>query len=182
MSGSIALESTGYLDPSAGRPEFQVRLKRGLSSPADYHVVGLQNGLLLLNIGLMPAQDHCGALGDLGGRVGRVLGEALDNACETTLAEAENNLSRYSDQQLIALARESRGNLIALYDDADFMTRLIRGGAVGAVLSVREKTLGKMKWEVRDHQSLLTVCEFLPAKLGERVTVNLKSDPRQRLD
>ena len=79
------------------------------------------------------------------------------------------------------MAKEIKGTLMAPYEDIQsvvattpkFWDTLTRGGSVLAILQVREKKLKKMTWEIRDQQSLQTVCEFLPAKLGDRVQVNL---------
>ena len=192
MSGSIELQSRRFQNACAGRPEFQVRMKRGATR--DDQVVGLKNGLLLLDlayadIGHSAGSTHDGTLGTIGavfgGRVGRMIGDALESAGASPLGEATNNFAGYSDGDLVEMARKQKGTLIAPYDDIQSVVidkptmweTWTRGGAVAALISVREKVLKRMTWEIRDLQSLITACQFLPAKLGERVNMKMEFDP-----
>ena len=192
MSGTIELQSSSYLTASSGRPEFQIRMKHGWNGLQKYHVVALNNGLLMLNIGATVAAtgQFDGTLGFvgglLGGKLGRVLGDAFAKASESTLAMADSDFSMCSDDELIqkARTREHKGSLVAAYDEIEAISidpcgtasAWTRGGAVAALITVRETTLGKMTWEMCDLQSLLVASEFLPAKFGDKVSCNIEYD------
>ena len=192
MGGTIELQSSRFQNACGGRPEFQVRMKRGATH--DYHVFGLKNGLLLLDLAFAKMNQSGGNTYDgtlgflggvLGGRVGRLIGDALESAGESPWGEAEHNFAGYSDRELVEIAGRQKGTLIAPYEDIQSVVidkptmwdTWTRGGAVAALISVREKTLKKMTWEIRDVQSLITACQFLPAKLGERVNLKMSFDP-----
>lgn len=192
MSGSLQLQSSDWLNSANSRASFQIRMKRGWGGLRKFHIVGMKNGLLLLNVG--GTSDTTGqfdgtlgaAGGLLGGKLGRALGNALEKASESPLAMAEDDFSMCSDEELIkkAKSREHKGSLVCSYDDIESVTidkrgtveAWTRGGAVAGVIKVRERLLGKMTWEVYDQQSLITASEFLPAKLGERAVCNLEFD------
>ncbi len=193
MSATIELQSSRLLDASSGRSEFQIRMRRGWGGLQKYHVVGLQQGLLLLNIGstVASAGQFDGTMGRvgglLGGRFGRLFGNALEKACETPLGMADNNYSMLSDDELIekAKGRDHKGSLVAMYDEINSISidkrgmaaAWTRGGSVAALVTVNEQSLGKMTWEICDQQSLVSVIEFLPARLGDKVQCNIAFDP-----
>jgi len=192
MNGTMELQSSSYLKAGGGRIEFQIRMKSGWGALQKYHVIGLKNGLLLLNIGAtVPTSGQFdGTLGLagglLGGKLGRAFGNALEKASESPLSMAENNFSMCSDDELIqkAKSKEHRGSLVCTYDEIDSMSinkrgtasAWTRGGVVAALITVQEQRLGKMVWEVCDQQSLLTACESLPAKLSGKVECNVTFD------
>ena len=184
MSGHVPLTSQAK---QAGRAEFSIRMKRG--GTYDYQVFGLKNGLMLLNLAYCdarPGPEHfdgtIGSLGGMvGGRLGRLIGDALESAGQSPAGESGIDFSDHTDEALVELARKQKGTLIAPYDDID--SALIaeptawevwtRGGAVAALLTIRERQLKTMVWEIRDLKSLVTASEFLSAKLGERFSAQI---------
>lgn len=192
VTGTIELQSTNYLNAGGGRIEFQIRMKRGWGALQKYHVIGLKNGLLLLNIGATVAStgQFDGTLGLagglIGGKLGRAFGNALETASESPLSMADNNFSMCSDDELIQKAKSTnhKGSLVCTYDEIDSMSidkrgtvgAWTRGGVVAALITVRTQSLGKMVWEVCDQQSLLTASEALPAKLNGKVECNVIFD------
>jgi len=190
VSGTVELESTAYLDASAGRAEFQIKMKRGWGAPQNYQVFGMKKGLLMLNLGAAGSNSQFeGKLGTvgglLGGGIGRAIGYAVEHASESPLSQPDSVYTRFSDAKLVEKAREHKGSLVADYDEItsvsidqpSVMQSLTRGGAVAGMITVHEKTLGKMIWDVCDQASLHSAFEFLPAKLGDKVRVKIEYDP-----
>ena len=185
MAGSLALESSFFLKAGGGRPEFEIRMKRKSSYNQAYQVFGLEKGLLMLNMGHAGSNsqlngDFSLAGGLLGGGIGRLIGNAIESASEVTMMESESKFTRCSDAELIDLARELKGSLVAKYDEITsisidapgFLDVICRGGSVAGIITVKEQTLGKMTWEICDVNSLATAFEFLPAKFEEITRVN----------
>ena len=183
---------TEHLHPTAkatqeGRAEFSIRMKRG--GTYDYQVFGLKNGLLLLNLAYSDidtgGEHFDGTIGSLGGmvggRLGRLIGDALESAGQSPTGDSGIDFSHHSDESLVELARRQKGTLIASYDDIESgwiaeptaWEVWTRGGAVAALVTIRERQLKKMVWEIRDLKSLVTATEFLSTKLGERFTAKI---------
>ena len=185
MTGAVQLQSSSFPNASGGRPEFQVRMKRKSSFHQSYQVFGLENGMLMLNLGHAGSNSQLNgdaslAGGVVGGVIGRMIGNAIESASEVTMTELESHFTRYSDSQLIDMAREMKGSLVAKYDEIDsmsidapgFLDAICRGGSVAGIINVKDRTLGKMTWELCDVHSVNIAFEFLPAKLGNIVRVN----------
>lgn len=188
MYESSTLQANDHSEGKSDRPEFEVRIKRPPVACRRYQVIAFTPGILLLDLGPPKAQAGDGntamICGILGGLVGAYLGAALEGAMESQSANLDSSYARYSDDQLIQIARGRKHSMVALYDDIESasidapstMDKIYRGRGLVGWISLHEKTLGKLKMEVRDLSSMAMAMKILPSRLGDRAKVNVEFD------
>jgi hypothetical protein len=80
------------------------------------------------------------------------------------------------------MAREPKHSLVANYDDVITASvdppGFFAGRSLVGLISLRERSLGKLNLEIYDRMSMDTAIETLTGKLGGRVTVNVVFDPQ----
>jgi hypothetical protein len=182
------LQTSSYFDGKSDRPEFEVSMRRPFAGYRRYKVIGFETGFLLLDLGRFKAGPGGGngALigGILGGAVGAALGNVIENAMECEGTTVDSDYSRYSDDQLLQMARERKHSMVAPYDDIvsasitlpSVMDKISQGGSLVGWITLREKTLGKLKMEIRDLVSMVAAIEAFPSRVGDRVKVNVEFD------
>ena len=119
MYEPVPLRSTACFDGKSDRAEFEVSMRRPFAGYRRYQVIAFATGFLLLDLGRVKAQrgQGTGALigGVLGGAVGAALGSALENAMESEGTTLESDYSRYSEDQLLQMARGRKHSMVAPY-------------------------------------------------------------------
>ena len=96
----------------------------------------------------------------------------------------ESDHSRYSDDELLQMARERKHSMVVPYDDIASVSidlpgvfdKISQGGSLVGWITLREKTLGKLKMEIRDLLSMAAAIEAFPLRVGDRVKVNVDFD------
>jgi hypothetical protein len=186
--GQLQLQSMALLQGHTGdRPSFEATVCR-LFSARPYQVFAMPPGLLFLEM-----RNKAGATKDntnalvagavLGGMIGACIASALVNS---NTMEAETGLDMCSEEELFELARKRKRSFVSKYDDVSSVAitapsgwdRLFAPSTLAGYITLRDKTLGKVKMEIHDQAAMSVAVDALPRRLAERVWVNVEFDQR----
>lgn len=186
-SGQMDLESSGWLQARVGeRPTFQAAVSRGFSNRV-FHVFLMPQGFLFLQKAKTRQNDGdtmrsaVAAGAAVGGLMGAMMGAALASAANRPVEEDEN-FEMSSNDHILSLARTRKGSFICLSDDIRSVTITAPGiigrmlGSVAGWITIRDKRVGKVTVEVKDHNSLSSIVEALPKRFGDRANVYVRWD------
>lgn len=185
----VPLRTAAIAEKSAtDRPTFAARY-----NGRDYHVICFTNAFMFLNAshpkaqGGNPGQSAVVVGAVLGGVVGAMIGAAIaegsryDSGSQTGYKE---NLSLYTDDQLIDLARQRQHSVVCEYEDVisasvdspGYFGRNFGNAKLVGNVTIRDKTQGKLVLSISSQQDMLVAIQALPKKLGDIVQINLVWD------
>jgi hypothetical protein len=187
-SGQMQLSSMSWLNNSASdRPSFQALIP-GTFSSRRYQVFSMPQGLLFLErrdkvtAGGEPNNNAIMLGAVLGGMAGACIAHAITS--NSAAAEAETGLETLREEELFELARTRNKSFVAKFDEIQSISidapsswgRMFSDSSLAGWVSLRDRSLGKVKLEVRDQASLSVAVDCLPRRFGERVFVNVEFD------
>jgi hypothetical protein len=196
-AGQFELQSTRWLAGHAGdRPSFQADIHRGLFSSGHFQVFAMPQGLLCLelrfkdqggfaNNGPSAGAIACMQFGAIGG-LAAGLQMARDAQRYGTAApdRYETGMEMRSDEELFELARSRRKSFVSKYDEIrlasidapGFLGRALGDSKLAGCITLRDRSLGKVKLEIRDQSALSVAVDALPRRLGDRLRTNVEFD------
>ena len=91
-----------------------------------------------------------------------------------------------SEEELFELARTRKRSFVSKYDDVSSIAitapsgwdRLFAPSTLAGYITLRDKTLGKVKMEIHDQAAMSVAVDASPRRLAERVWVNVEFDQR----
>jgi hypothetical protein len=189
-AGQVQLQSTGWMQKHTGdRPSFDAVICRSIfSGSRRYRVFAMARGLLFLPLEDHPATKAPPCMGTGLAGAARTLEYAQEwYARQPVPPECQADFDIKSDEEILKLAGERRQSFVAKQEE---ITRLsidppgaiarLLGTSVAGLITLRDRTLGKVTMEVREQLALTVAVESLPKRLGERAVVNVQWDEPAR--
>jgi hypothetical protein len=192
---NVELQSARWMQGhTSDRPSFNVLISKGFGE-RRFQVFAMTKGLLCLDKG--PAKGG-GMGGDeaanravmvgavMGGALGAVIGAAVASNMSGPSRGGEERYDLCSEDELLDLAAQRKKSFVAFYDQISnisldlpgFWGRTFGDGRTVGIITLQEKSVGKVAMEVRDASEMSVAIDSLPRRLGPRVQVNLQLDPR----
>jgi hypothetical protein len=188
----VGLQTATLANDFPGRTHFF-----GKSSGRDYQVFAFDVGLLYLDLGRLQAKEDATEQGQAlswvgafcGGQHGAQLGSLMEQALGASSDyRRTTEFNAYSDDELIDLAQQRRQSFVVRYEDIkraaiegpDFIEWLFNGKNLQGFLTLKEKTVGKVRLKILDVESMTDAISTCSKRFGDRLSVNAEYDRRQR--
>lgn len=200
QSGAQELSSNRWMSQHTGdRPAFQADISRGLFRSGHFQVFAMPQGLLCLE---MRHKDY-GNLGNHGHNVGAAwfmfgaigglaagLAAARDNERygAAPAQRWEASFDTMQEDELLELARQRKKSFVCKLDEIrsvqvdapSGLSNLLGDGSLAGIVTLRDRTLGKIVMQVRDQTHLAVAVDALPRRLSDRARINVAFDEATR--
>jgi hypothetical protein len=148
----------------------------------DYGNIG-QNGP---SAGMTMAVMGFGAIGGLAAAMAASRDAERYGSAPARRLEASFDLMQ--EEELLELARQRRKSFVCKLDEIlsatikapSFFSRTLGDNSLAGIITLRDRSLGKIVMEVRDQTHLAVAVDALARRLGERATVNVAFDEQTR--
>ncbi len=118
----------------------------------------------------------------LGGMAGACIAHAITS--NSAPAEAETGLETLREEELFELARTRKKSFVSKIEEIVSISidapgswgRMFNDSSLAGWVTVQDRTLGKVKMEIRDQASMSVAVDSLPRRFGDRVFVNVEFD------
>jgi hypothetical protein len=199
QAGQQELQSNRWVSQHTGdRPSFQADIQRGLFGSGHFQVFAMPAGLLCLEMrhkdygNLGQNTPNYGAWMMFGAIGGLAAGLAAARDAErygSALAQRwEAGFDVMEEDELLELARQRRKSFVCKLDEIrsvvinppSLLSRTLGDGSLAGIITLRDKSMGRVVMEVRDQTHLSVAVDALPRRLGERAKVNVAFDQQTR--